>query len=352
MRQMRIPLLFAALLGLFTAPRPADAQVYPERLTEKMKYAVAAYQRHDRDEREEQTDRTTKTVRLGANGELSLGNVSGDITVTRASGNDAIVEIIKVSRARSADEARELLTAVTVEVNERNGRAEVKTRYPSGDENRRNNRRNYNVTVTYNVQAPAATRLDVNSVSGNIKVSDIKGELSVGTVSGNVSVTSAGAIASAKSVSGNVEIINAQGQESLEASSVSGDVTMQRITVRRIDAGSVSGNVKLDEVQCDRAEAHSTSGNIAFDGTLARRGRYELKSFSGEVHLAISGATGFEVEATTFSGDVRSDLPITIRGNADPNEHKRRRSLNGTYGDGSAILELSTFSGNIVIAKK
>ena len=127
---------------------------------------------------------------------------------------------------------------------------------------------------------------------------------------------------------------------------------MQHVTVRRIDAGSVSGNVKLDEVQCDRAEAHSTSGNISFAGPLARRGRYELKSFSGEVHLAISGGTGFEVDATTFSGDVRSDLPITMRGSSDPNDRKRRRALNGTYGVGSAILELSTFSGSIVISKK
>jgi DUF4097 and DUF4098 domain-containing protein YvlB len=339
------------LIATIAAPRGVDAQVYPERVTAKAKY-VAAYQRRDRDEREEQTERTTKTIRLGSNGELSIGNIAGDITVARGSGNDATVEIVKVAKARNADEARELLTLVTVDVNERNGRAEVKTRYPSGDENRRNNRRNYNVTVTFNVTAPPATRLNVNSVSGNIKVSDIKGEISVGSVSGNVSVTSAGAIAEAKSVSGNVEIVNAQGDESVEASSVSGDVTMQRVSARRIGAGSVSGNVKLDEVQCDRAEAHSTSGNISFAGPLARRGRYELKSFSGEVHLALSGGTGFEVDATTFSGDVRSDLPITMRGSTDSGEHKRRRSLSGTYGDGSAVLELSTFSGSIVIAKK
>lgn len=350
--QRPIRFLFAILIAMVAMPRPAGAQIYPERVTVKMKHVAAAYQRRDRDEREEQTDRTTKTIRLGSNGELSLGNVAGDITVTRGGGNDAVVEIIKVARARSVDEARELLTLVTVDVSERNGRAEVRTRYPSGDENRRNNRRNMNVTVTYNVTAPPGTRLNVNSVSGNIKVSDIKGEVTAGTVSGNVSVTSAGSIAAAKSVSGNVEIVNAQGNESLEASSVSGDVTMQRVTVRRIDAGSVSGNVRLDDVQCDRAEAHSTSGNINFAGPLAKRGRYELKSFSGEVHVAITGGTGFELDATTFSGDVRSDLPITTRGSTDADGRKTKRSLSGTYGDGSAILELSSFSGSIVIAKK
>ncbi len=349
--QISIRVLLTVLVAIVALPRPTGAQVYPERLTVKMKYVGAAYQRRDRDEREEQTERTTKTFKLGSNGELALGNIAGDITVTRAGGNDANVEIIKVARAGTAEEARDLLSLVTVDVMDRNGRAEVKTRYPS-DEGRRQHRRNMNVSVTYNVTAPSGTRLTLNSISGNIKVTDIKGEINAGTISGNVSITSAGAIAGAKSVSGNVEIVNAQGNESLDASSVSGDVTMQRVTVRRIDAGSVSGNVKLDEVQCDRAEAHSTSGNINFAGALAKRGRYALKSFSGEVHLAISGGTGFEVEATTFSGDVRSDLPITTRGTSDTDGRRKKRSLSGTYGDGSAILELSTFSGSIVIAKK
>ena len=39
-------------------------------------------QNRDQD-REEQTDRQTKTFKLGADGELSLGNVAGDIVVTR-----------------------------------------------------------------------------------------------------------------------------------------------------------------------------------------------------------------------------------------------------------------------------
>jgi len=351
---MRIPvrLLLVLVLTVIAAPPPATAQVYPERLNIKMKRVDAAYQRRDRDEREEQTERTTKTLRLGSNGELTVGNIAGDITISRGGGNDATIDILKVARARTSDEAKELLNLVTVDVNERNGRAEVKTRYPSGDENRRNNRRNFNVTVTYTITAPAGTRITANSVSGNVKVSDIKGEVSAGTISGDVHIASAGAIAGAKTVSGNVEILDAQADQGLEASSVSGDVTLRRITARRIDAGSVSGNVRLEEVQCERAEAHSTSGNITFTGPLAKRGRYELKSFSGEVHLAIDGGTGFEVDATTFSGDVRTDLPITMRGGTDPNDRRRKRSVSGTYGDGSAVLNVSTFSGSVVISKR
>jgi hypothetical protein len=73
-------------------------------------------------------------------------------------------------------------------------------------------------------------------------------------------------------------------------------------------------------------------------------------SHSGEIRVAIAGGSGFELEASSFSGEVRSDLHITSRGTNTP--ERRRRTLTGTYGDGSAILDLTTFSGSIVITKR
>ena len=90
---------------------------------------------------------------------------------------------------------------------------------------------------------------------------------------------------------------------------------------------------------------------MAFTGALARNGRYELKSFSGEVRLSLEGNSGFEVEANSFSGEVRSDFAITTRG-TQSDRRGRRTVLNGTFGDGSAVLDLTTFSGSIVISKR
>jgi len=330
----------------------AGAQVYPERIVVEAKVkavtTTAAYQRRGRDDnREQQTERTTKTFRLGSSGSLSLGNISGDVTITRASGSDTTVEIVKTARGRDANDARELLQIVTVDATERNGRAEVKTHYPSGDDARRNNRRNLNVNVDYIVAAPAGTRIAVESISGSVKVTDIKGDVSANTVSGDVRITGAARVTTAKTVSGTVEIIDAQGDGTLEAGSVSGDVILRRVTARRIDAGTVSGDVRLDDVQCERISASTTSAGIFFSGTLAKNGRYDLHGFSGDVRLHLSGNTGFEIDASTFSGQIRSDdFPVTSRGRVS------RRSLNGTYGDGSAILDLQTFSGSIIISKR
>ena len=344
-----------ALVAAPVLPHEARAQVYPERLIvkEKVRLIAAAYQRRDRGDgnREEQTERTTKTLRLGPNGTLALGNIAGDIVVTRGGGADTVVEIVKTARGRDVNDARELLQLVPVDVTERAGRADVRTRYPSGEDARRHSRRNINVTVAYNVTAPVGTRISVESISGSVRVTDIKGDVTASSVSGNVRISGAARVGSAKSISGMVEIADSQMDGLLEASSVSGDVVLRRVNARRVQAGSVSGHIKLEDAQSERISASTTSGGVWYSGSLERNGRYELKSFSGEVRAALAGNTGFEVEATSFSGEVRTDFPITTRG-TQPDRRGRRTTLNGTYGDGAAVLDLSTFSGSIVITRR
>ena len=341
-----------ALLAVPVAPAPAAAQVYPERIVLREKaraVTTAAYQRRNRDDREEQVDRTTRTFKLGANGTLGLFNISGDIVVTRAGGSDTTVEIVKTARGRDVNDAREQLQLVQVDVTERSGRADVRARYPQSEG--RNNRRNYNVSVAYTVSAPAGTRISIETISGSVKVTDIKGDVTANSISGNVTVTGAGR-ASAKSISGMVEIVDAQSDGTMESSSVSGDVVLRRVSARRIDTSSVSGNIRLDELQCDRVSAKTTSGNVSFAGTLARNGRYDLGSFSGDVRLTLASNSGFEVDANSFSGGISTDFPITTRGSAQADRNGRRKVLSGTHGDGSAILDLTTFSGSIVISRR
>jgi len=348
---MRQTFITCFTLAVLAAPvSPARAQALPERIRavvgERMEMARAArYQQG----REEQTDRQTKTVKIGADGELSLANISGDITVTRGGGNEATIEIVKSARARTADEARELLGLVTVNVIERAGRAEVKATYPRDDEMRRNNRRNMNVSVTYNVTAPPGTRLTISTISGSVRVSDIKGDLSASSISGTVRIAKGARIAAAKSISGDVEIVETETDGAIEANSISGGVTLRKVSARRIDVGSVSSAIVLQDVNCDRIQGHSISGAVEFSGPLAKGGRYELNSHSGDVRVVLTGSTGFEVEANSFSGTIHSDVPLKIGGNDD---RTRRRSVQGVFGDGSAVLNLTTFSGSVTIGRK
>lgn len=329
----------------------ADAQsAVPDRtVTRDRVVFVDRYQGRDRDQREQQTERSTRTLKLGANGEVYIANIAGNIAVIRGGGNEATLEIVKTSRGRTVEDAREMLELVHVDITERGSRAEIKTRYPQGEEWRRNNRRNINVSVAMTLTAPAGTGVQASSISGDISTRDIKGDVALESVSGSVRISNAGRVAAAKSISGSVEITDTEIEGQLEASSVSGTVLMRNVKARSLEAGAVSGNVVVQDVSCDRVEAQTVSGDVQFSGTLARGGRYELSSHSGTIRAAVGGDIGFEVEATSFSGDVRSDIPLKSESN---DGRRRNRTIRGVYGDGSAVLDLTTFSGSIVITRR
>ena len=117
------------------------------------------------------------------------------------------------------------------------------------------------------------------------------------------------------------------------------------LKVRALEAGTVSGDVRIVRRRRSSASRPSrVSGNIEFDAPLSKGGRYEFTSHSGDVRIVLSGSTGFELDADTFSGSVRSDLPVTLRtlGRDDRERGRGRgtsnRAIRGSFGDASAIL--------------
>ena len=75
----------------------------------------------------------------------------------------------------------------------------------------------------------------------------------------------------------------------------------------------------------------------------------------------LANPAGFELNANSFSGSIRSELPLTIGGDASGRDDDSRRgrrdsatatAMRATFGDGSATLVVHTFSGDIIIAKR
>ena len=175
------------------------------------------------------------------------------------------------------------------------------------------------------------------------------------SVSGNVTTAATPRIEMAKSVSGDVDLTDAGADADLTAGSVSGSVHAKGLKARALDLETVSGDVVLANVECERLAVKSVSGEVEFSGTLARNGRYNFASHSGDVRLVLSGSTGFELTASTFSGSIKSQLPLTIGGDRDGDSRRRganNRSIRATFGDGSAALGARTFSGDIIIEKR
>jgi DUF4097 and DUF4098 domain-containing protein YvlB len=302
----------------------------------------------------EQTERFSRKVKIGRDGRFTLNNISGDITVTAGSGDEVSIEAVKRTRGDRNELAR-----VQITVEERGGRVDVQTDH--GQNRRDRNDRGDHVSVDYTVSVPASASVDLHSISGTIKATGIHGPLRSETISGNVVITDAPKLEVAKTVSGDVSLTGITTEGDLTASSVSGNVRAKGLKARGIDLGIISGDISVSDVTCDRLGVKSVSGSVEYAGGIARGGRYEINAHSGTVRLALANPAGFELNANSFSGSIRSELPLTIGGDSarrdGGNSRGRRDSINNhsmraTFGDGSATLVVRTFSGDIIISKR
>lgn len=297
-----------------------------------------AYQGHGGPE---QTERFSRRIRIGRDGSVSIGNISGNIIVAGGGGDEVAIEAIKRTRGD-----RNELNNVAIDVDDRGGRVDVRVRHVG---------RSDHASVDFTVTVPASATVDLKSVSGDVKISNVDGPARVESVSGNVTASAVPRVEVAKSVSGDVTLTGASANGDLTASSVSGSVRARGVKARSLDLGTVSGDVSVTDASCDRLNARSVSGNVEFSGALSRGGRYDVSSHSGTVRLTLAGDTGFELSATSFSGSIRSELPLAIGGDDRPNGRRRGlngHSIHGMFGDGSAALTVRTFSGDVVIAKR
>lgn len=300
-------------------------------------------QNRDRDrdqERGGEEERISKRFKVGANGSLLLTNISGDIQVTGGSGSEIVVEAVKHARSRGGDDGRQQLQNLDVSIQESAGRVEVRT-YHRGKNDRS--------WVDYVVTVPTGARVDVQSVSGEVHVTKVNGETRAESVSGNVTAMGLGRVTLLKSVSGDVELTNSQSDSELTISTVSGNIRGGSIKARAIVVSTVSGDGQLRGCECGRAQLKSVSGSVEYAGPLAQGGRYEANVHSGDIRFLPSGPVGFELEANSFSGDIHTDGPLKVT-SSNRNSHGPGRSVRGTAGNGGAFVELTSFSGDIVVS--
>ena len=287
----------------------------------------------------------SRVVRLGREGSLDLTNAAGRVSVTGVSGEDVRIEATKRVWHEREPEARALLESVNIVLSEGAGRIGVRTEYPR--------QQAYDAEVEYVIAVPEGTRVTLRVGSGDIAVSNLRGELQAESVGGAVTATSVGDVRLARSISGDVSVDGATGAE-LVASTLRGAITVRRAKVRTIDLRSVGGALRLSESDADRVSMKTLTGLVEYGGRIGRNGRYDLQSRSGGIVVAPTGDDGFDVEAATRDGLLRSDFPLTVREISPRGGGRGGRvgTMQGTVGGGGGLLTLRSFSGAIAIVRR
>jgi DUF4097 and DUF4098 domain-containing protein YvlB len=195
------------------------------------------------------------------------------------------------------------------------------------------------------IYLPHGCSVRIGTVSADVEVTKLTGDLDVETVSGEIDVDGVMKEVELESVSGKLTLeVTAL---ELVASSVSGRVTL-RGGSGSVSLESVSGDLELDGKDFDDVEMETVSGEIRLDGDVVSKGSVFVESHSGEIYLLLPKNIEADFDLSTLSGDIDSEFGPSKR-RAKKRSFFGGREMSFSTGDGDIRIEAETFSGDIVI---
>lgn len=176
-----------------------------------------------------------------------------------------------------------------------------------------------NVSIDYDVTAPKGTQLEASSGSGDLRLQDLGGPLKANTGSGSIE---------AGGFSGRVLLQTG-----------SGDIRAGLQSANDVKATTGSGSIHLQGV-AGALYAQTGSGDVEIGGNPSSD--WKVETGSGSVTLNVGGAH-FSLDASTGSGSVHSDPPISMHGSIE------RHHIQGDINGGGPTVRVETGSGDVRI---
>jgi DUF4097 and DUF4098 domain-containing protein YvlB len=269
-------------------------------------------------------------------GDLRIANV-GPLTASTSNGDIQVSSVSGTTKIGSS--------SGTIEASDISGRASIQT--ANGDVRAIRTGPLYihsnsgGITVD-SVDGPAT--LETNN--GDVIAKDITGDVIAKLQSGDFKGENIGGLLNLTITSGDVRALKVGGD--VRVTAISSDIEV-RCAKGGVELTSVSGSITLDGIGGD-VTATTTSGSVIFNGVIRPRGRYRLKSVSGEVSLRIpADSPGFTATLSSYSGEIQTDFPIKLDSPIQSGPINRR--VVGRYGDGQSDITLDSFSGTALLGK-
>lgn len=269
---------------------------------------------------------------VAADARISISNVKGEVKVTAWERNQVqVTGTLGEGAKRLAVEGDAHDLRIKVEGPEKSGW------FSWGSDSRMG-------PTDLDVRVPRGVALKVDVVSAPIGVSGLAGgAVEVNTVSGRVRLDARSPAVSVDSVSGDVELSAPVQKANVET--VSGNVAIPSVA-GSAEVQTVSGGIRVGGGPLQSGEVSTVSGDIALGVGLAADGRLHVETMSGDVRLDLPADLSAQLSAETFSGSLQSDF-----GSARRPEHGPGTHLDTRVGAGQGRVTVETFSGDIRIRK-
>jgi DUF4097 and DUF4098 domain-containing protein YvlB len=255
-----------------------------------------------------------KTLNVSGSVELSVNTGSGYIHVSPGSGSQIhIVGHVHANRGGWGDDGSPEDRVKQVVANppiEQNGNIVTVGKHTNY----------HNISIDYDITTPKGTNLEADSGSGDLRLTELGGSLKANTGSGSI------------------EASGLSGRVALETGS--GDIHAEMHAAPDVKAQTGSGSIRLRGVN-GALYAETGSGDIEIEGQPGAN--WKLETGSGSVTLNTGSSAKFSLDATTGSGSVHSDPPISTHGSLE------KHHITGDVNGGGPTVRVETGSGDIRI---
>lgn len=249
-----------------------------------------------------------RTLSVSGAPQLAVSTGSGNIQITRSSGNQIRIHgEIHVHDQGNEEQARQIAANPPIE--------------QSGDGIRVGEHQEQwrGISIDYKIEAPAGALLTANSGSGNIDDDGVGQNAKLQTGSGDIHATGLEGPFTVKTGSGNI-VAEQTGQGDVVAETGSGEIELKDIH------GSFKGQ--------------TGSGDIKASGTPSSS--WTLQTGSGNIELW-TGNAPLTLDASTGSGQVTTEHEMLMQGSVD------HHHVHGTLNGGGPTVHVQTGSGEIHI---
>ena len=232
-----------------------------------------------------------KSFELAPGARVEVSSIAGPVEVEVTNSSTAEVYVVRTAPSRAQLDC----VPMTVEGSSTSLVIRVNQDRSSGC---RNVRRDDHVRL----RLPASVNFRANSVSGDVTIGRLEGEVHLNSISGDVHVGGASGVVDVSSVSGGVTVDRATGYSKISSVSGSVLVSISEVSDRGITVSSVSGNVEIrfgGSVDAD-VSVDSISGRVSSEMSDLIVTKVGNSSFRGRV-----GSGGIPVSLSSISGNVR-----------------------------------------------
>jgi len=299
----------------------------------------------------------TRNFAAKPGGKLEMRVDRGSIQVRPSAGDSVDIKVIRELKNGSAKDLDRMLEQHQIEMEQSGDLIKITA---EGNRNLLGWAKNKfrNLRVEYIITVPSKFNLDLHTSGGNVRVSDLEGEIEAHTAGGSMDFGQIKGPVKARTAGGNVSLRKAEGRADLRTSGGSlnigelrgdlvartsgGNISMERIE-GSVDAETSGGSILAKEVR-GAVLARSSGGNVSAVLNGQPVGNSELKTSGGSVSVTLAEPVALDVSARTSGGRIHSDFPGDM--------NKQRTKLEAKINGGGPGLVLETAGGNVDIRRK